>query len=367
MASFLASSKMALAAYVRSWWKQPHEQPDTSCPLLDQMPVELIDCIADFLAPADKVLLALTCRAMRACLGQHSDAARLSRAEYFTYLAGMARALPEQWVCDYCMTLHPINKYDKPTTLRRPCSCPRYDTRALWRRSRVQNGRHIGIEHHHVQLALKYTRLKQQKYDSYLQSLLEPYQNEPFDTLGRGNITHEVRYSAYPRIVTGRDGNPRLLLLSIWKYLAGGRDIMVRNIGRQRICPHLQFFDWDYPSYSNNLLQTFQWALGPGNRGTEWRSVCARCATDFSVMLRDGNLYLQVWQDFGPEGSPLDLTWRSQNVRPGLDGAVNSALTGPTLHHQPGSIEELYGPTPQRLPVPDNRSPWVYFVPQFIP
>ncbi|KAI0542079.1 hypothetical protein GGR58DRAFT_497432 [Xylaria digitata] len=354
---------MKLVTSAKSLWKRPHEQPNVNIPFL-QVPPEIIGSIATFLGPADIVLLSQTCRSMRTCLSKQSNATHLSCADYFAYLAGIARELTDQWVCDYCMALHPINKRDKPTTKRRPCSCPVHVIRASWRRNRLQNPHHIGIEHHHVQLALKYTRLQQRKYDSYLRALLEPYQKKPFDTQSRGLITHEARYSAYPRIVTGSDGNPRFLLFSIWRYLAGGRDIMLQHLGCQQICPHLQFRDHDYFQYNNDLLQTFLLALHADGGGVEWRSSCSRCATDFSVMLSGRNLYLQVWQDFGPEGSPLDLAWRSQNIRPGLNGVNNSAKAGPTLYHEAGSIRKLYGPAPEILPAPKCQSKWISLFPR---
>ncbi|KAI1164059.1 hypothetical protein F5B18DRAFT_616734 [Nemania serpens] len=207
---------MKLVTFARSLWRRPREQPNVNIPFL-QLPVELVDCIAAFVAPADKVLLTRTCRSMRACLGKHSNPAHLSRADYFAYLAGIAREQPKQWVCDFCMALHPIDKYDRPTTEYRPCSCPVDDRWASWHRNRLQEHRDIEIQHHHVQLALKYTRLQQRKYDSYLRALLESYKEKPFDALGLRCIAHQVRYSAYPRIVTGSDGNPRFLLYSAWE------------------------------------------------------------------------------------------------------------------------------------------------------
>ncbi|KAI0104656.1 hypothetical protein GGR51DRAFT_560918 [Nemania sp. FL0031] len=252
---------MMLVTIARSLWGRPRdEQPNVNVPLL-QLPVDLIVDIAKFLAPADKVLLSQTCSSMRDCLAKHSNAnaAHLSRADYFAYLAGIARGLPEKWVCDCCMALHTIDKYDKPTAKWRSSRCPVYSTRPLWRHSRLHDTHHIRIQHHHVQLALKYTRLQQRKYDSYLRDLLAPYQRIPFDTSSRRYITH---------------------------------------------------------------------------------------------------------RDFGSEGSPLDLAWRSQNIYPGVDGIENTATAGPTLHHKAGSIKDLYGPAPEILPVPERKTAWHCYIRQ---
>ncbi|KAJ2978018.1 hypothetical protein NUW58_g7628 [Xylaria curta] len=337
---------MKLIAFAKSLWERPSEKPNADVPFL-QLPAKVIHLIAKSLTPADIALLSQTCRSMRESLNKYPNAAALSRADYFAYLAGMARGLPNQWLCDYCMALHPIDKRDKPTTKWRPCSCPNYSVLASHRRCRLQNP-NIPFEHHHIQLALKYTRLGQRKYDSYLRALLEPYQEWHFYTMGRRAIDHEAHYFAFPRIVTGGDGNPRYLLFSTCRYLGGGRDMLIQNLGCQDICPHLHFRDdGDYYQYNNNLFRAFQYALEPKYHGHEWEAACPRCATDFSVTRRGRNLYLKVWQDFGPEGSPIDLAWRSQTFRPGLDGIENGPTEGPTLYHEPGSIKKLYGPVPE--------------------
>ncbi|KAI0401811.1 hypothetical protein F4802DRAFT_578511 [Xylaria palmicola] len=327
---------MKLIAFAKSLWTQLSEKQNVSVPFL-QLPVQLYDHIATFLAPADIVLLSQTCRSIRVSLFKHPSGAHLSRADYFAYLAGMAHGLPDQWVCDYCMALHPVNKRDTPTAACSPCPCP-----AESRGPPLHNPCLLRIDHHHVQLALKYTRLQLRKHDPYLQALLEPRLNSRFRTYACSYITHEARYSAYPRIAIGSDGNPRFLLFSTWRYIAGGRDLMLHNLGYQWICPHLEFRGDDYFQHDNDLFRAFRLALHPGGAGKEWRNACSRCTTDFSVMRCGASLYLRVWQDFGPEGSPLDPVWRSQSTRPGLDGVENSEGSGPTLYHEPGSIAKLY-------------------------
>ncbi|KAI1115921.1 hypothetical protein F5Y14DRAFT_408621 [Nemania sp. NC0429] len=351
---------MNLVTFVRSLWRRHSPEKQNASVLILQLPVELIDYIATFLAPADKALLSQTCRSMRMCLSKHLSTADLSPADKFAYLAGIARERPRQWVCDFCMALHPIDRNDKPTAERRPCSCPAHVIWESWCRTPLQTASFsLEIEHHHVQLALKYTRLQKRRYNSYLRAILEPCQKREYNTYTGGPITHQVRYSAYPRIVTGRDGTPRFLLFSVREYVAGGRDIGIQNLGWQRICPHLGLFDRGGSGYNdNNLVHSFVWALNPGQDGTAWRNACDRCATDFSVTLCGRNLYLQVWQDFGPEGSPLDLAWRSQNIRGGLDLVNNSSTTGPTLYHEPGSVHELYGPVPDIVPLPKRCISW---------
>ncbi|KAI1485815.1 hypothetical protein F5X96DRAFT_658040 [Biscogniauxia mediterranea] len=56
-----------------------------------------------------------------------------------------------------------------------PTSCRGYSHRVVRTNILRPNYKHIQIDHHHVQLALKYTRLQCRKYNSYLQALIAPY------------------------------------------------------------------------------------------------------------------------------------------------------------------------------------------------
>ncbi|KAI3330155.1 hypothetical protein F4824DRAFT_515854 [Ustulina deusta] len=331
-----------------------------------QLPLDVIFMIAEFLDPVDLVLFSQTCDSLRVLFQKHSNATRLSRTEYLSYLTGRARGKPRKWVCEKCMMLHPIFGFDTPAAINQVSTCPRrrgtrytrtyYDKKR--RDTRLQCGQ-IRIEHRHIQLALKYTRLQEGKYNSYLQALLSPHHDINFRC--KNNAQLETYYSAYPKVVMGHDGNLRFLLLSTWRYHKGRGNISLDSIGYLSICPHVALdsrLPWlfHYPGYA--LQDVVNRALAV--EGEEQTGACPRCATDFSVQLSCQFLDLHVWQDFGPEGSPVDLAWKTQCEDVGLDGVTNCWHWGPTLYHEPGTIRKLYGESGNKVAVkPRDKSPVV--------
>ncbi|KAI1742718.1 hypothetical protein F4680DRAFT_445755 [Xylaria scruposa] len=343
-----------------------------------QLPLELIFIIAKFLSPVDLVLLAQTSRSLRAIFQNQASATKLSSTEYLSFLAGLVRDKPEEWVCENCMTLHPIVKRDTPAAENHVSSCPYRHVPPSWLhqsgaastntyRREIRDCRdffgkkvrhdtrlcfsQIRIEHRHIQLALKYTRLQERKYNSYLRALLKPYQDKSFKR--RNGSQLKTHYSAHPKIVASHDGNPRFLLLSTWRYHRGRENITFDEIGRLKICPHIEL-DPRPPGFSRYptlalresnkraLQEAMESALETQENRQEKTGACARCATDFSVQLGCRFLDLYVWQDFGPEGSPVDLAWETQRCGLGFDGVPNLWSQGPALHHEPGSIRKLY-------------------------
>ncbi|KAI1398316.1 hypothetical protein F4819DRAFT_502465 [Hypoxylon fuscum] len=329
-----------LPAIFRSIWKWlRREQSQDS--LLLQLPLELVYLVAEFLTPVDLALLSQTCRSLQAALKGYSNASHLCRTEYLTYLAGLARGLPEKWVCEGCMTLHPIVRFDTPGSKYHKSYCPLKSVTSLRYgpphykipdddRLRCKQ---IPIGHRHVQLALKYTRLKCPEYKSYLQALIAPHHDMQFKP-SRETLL-KTHYSAYPRIVAGDDGNLRFLLLSTWRYYKGRKDILLHELGYQMICPHLRL------NCGPCVLESAtEKALKARGNGRERTGACPRCATDFSVQLTSGYLSLRVWQDFGSEGSPVDLAWKSQCAFYNSDSGLNCRYIKPTLYHKPGSIKK---------------------------
>ncbi|KAI1762022.1 hypothetical protein GGR53DRAFT_443391 [Hypoxylon sp. FL1150] len=323
--------------------RNPHNQ---ECHILQLAP-ELISSITDHLSLIDHVLLSQTCRSLRAALSKrHLNADRLSRDEYIGYLATRARGLPDEWMCEKCMTLHPIDETDTPTAINRS-SCPLmpHSLARLGNLGREQ----IHICHRHIQLALKYTRLRHHEYDSYLKALLEPYHDTG---VGLGAyIPLKVHYSAYPRVVTDHDGNVKFLLLSTWRYYEGCKEMLLRSLGYHQICPHLE---WNYCNCSKgfcrgscrlgycHVLHAAAEAVIDARRDGQRTGACPRCPTDFSIQITSEYMDLYVWQDFGPECSPIDLAWTVHYYDGPCEGSLNWREAGPTLDHRPGSARKLY-------------------------
>ncbi|KAI4864314.1 hypothetical protein F4820DRAFT_470651 [Hypoxylon rubiginosum] len=323
-----------------------------------RLPLEMIHLITDLLTPVQRVLFSQTCRSLQNGLGRYPNASKLSRIDYFAYLAGHARGLPDQWVCEDCMALHPMTELDTPAAEYFSSSCPlgplgkslgghpclfkvkRMDTRLYYHQ--------IRIEHQHIQLALKYTRLQQPEYNKYLQALLAPHHRGTWKPSFTSCL--RTRYSAYPKVIADDDGNLRFMLLSTWRYRRDSyEDISFRNMGYQIICPHLETFYHPMEKLIRAPLHvleaTFEEAFEAGPDGKERTSACPHCATDFSVRLTPTYMDLHVWQDFGSEVSPVDPAWKSHHFQKGCTPTIeNTRTSGPTIHHEPGSVRLLYGP-----------------------
>ncbi|TRX96313.1 hypothetical protein FHL15_002585 [Xylaria flabelliformis] len=322
--------------------KFPWHQSCSKAYLL-QLPIELIHLINSFLTPVDLALLSLTCRSLRIILKDYTNTAQLSHDERGSYLYYRARALPKVWACWDCKKFHPILKYDVPACFneRSSCriACQRGEGR-MWADGMDNRNfnNQIRFSHRHIQLALKYTRLQQRKYNSYLQALLAPHHNLWFG--GSREIPLKTHYSVYPKLVAGHDGNLRFMTLSTWRYYTEGRDISYWEIGYQQICPHLHMnvhglqFGRHGPwvILENAFLRTLK---GRGD-GT---GSCGRCGMDFRARLGPSYLEFHVWQDFGPEGPPINyghFSWPAYSEMKKMD------CDHPETPHEPGTIRKLY-------------------------
>ncbi|KAI1748993.1 hypothetical protein F4782DRAFT_550346 [Xylaria castorea] len=329
-----------------------------------KLPVELIYLIEAYLTPVDLALLSQTCRSLRFILEKYTKTRKLSWAERRSYLFYRARGLPEVWACWQCVTFHPIVKRDTlspcPTVGNvghgRTWSGRRCNN--IWSGRRCDSGTYFTesrLDPRHLQLALKYARLQQPKYNSYLQALTAPHHDLDFGPSEK--VSLKAHYSAYPKVVAGQDGNLRFLVLSTWRYYKDGGDIRSVDIGHQNICPHLGVncpsCPMVYRSPRSDLANAVERALIARKNG--FTGACRRCATDFMVRLSSDYLELRVWQDFGPEGSPDDHPYFNW---PMWWEISRRCFDGPNLYHRSGSLRTLYGPeAPEQVVKPRCKSP----------
>ncbi|KAI2642190.1 hypothetical protein GGS21DRAFT_293920 [Xylaria nigripes] len=326
--------------------------PNQSVPLL-QLPVELVQQVAQFLKPVDITLLSQTCRSLWAAFGESFRPGKISDTDRLPYLVGLARSKPDVWVCGDCTILHPVdNPHDTP--IRESKGAVRLTCPKLRIKSFVFGG--VGefqarLEHRHVQLALKYTRLQQPEYDEYLRALLKPHEYVIMRSDHPDFVGREI-YDVKPRVCTDDDGNLRFLLLSTWLYITRGGGLLgnngytIKHKWAQLICPHLGI---TRNSVNNNALtaairQVF--IDGASSNRPARIGSCYCCATDFSVQWIGANLVLRAWQDFGSEVSPTDLAWQTHIIKDKLvlrcEYSGFTASTGTPLYHEPGSVRRLY-------------------------
>ncbi|KAI2463043.1 hypothetical protein F4781DRAFT_417900 [Annulohypoxylon bovei var. microspora] len=339
-----------LLTSIKAWWNLcdgRRVKTEKRDPPLIRLPAELIDRISNELSPASRLILSQTCRSLHDILGKNALAARFSRDDCCEYLAAIARQRPDYWVCEVCIALHGAVTIDTP---ERPCVliCPegpqRWRKAGYGQRHRL-DGRLLQLDHRHIQLALKYTRLRHRGYREYLKNLLAPYVDSNFETYTwpyRQSNVLEVHYSAFPKIVMGHDGNLRYLLLSVWSYREGQKPLSLAAMGDLKICPHLMLVYGarrgvgpEGGSLKEILESDF---FGGGSDDRSGRYFCRLCPTDLCVMKSPGCLVLSAWQDLGSEGSPTDLSWKVHV----LNTSRNRRFGLPSLSHEPGSVFALY-------------------------
>ncbi|KAI1441159.1 hypothetical protein F5Y02DRAFT_311873 [Annulohypoxylon stygium] len=324
-------------------WGIPLRKKRKESPLL-QLPVELIHRISNELSPSSRLILSQTCRPLREILGKDVSLIRFTRQDRCEFLAAIARQLPDRWVCEACIGLHGVITVDTPET---PCSITCLAGRERWRytgygqRDRLDS-RLLRIDHRHIQLALKYTRLQCYRYQQYLNQLIAPHINPSFETHPwpyKQPNKLAVRYSAYPKIVMGHDGNLRFILLSTWCYQEDGSPLSLPAMGDLKICPHLRLM-YGLGKGVGHDLGSLRGILRPyllhgGRHRTKGYYYCCYCPTDLRITKSPGRIELHAWQDLGPEGSPLDKSWR-------VHIHLVAARGLPYLSHEPGSVWELY-------------------------
>ncbi|KAM0461440.1 hypothetical protein ACHAPV_004145 [Trichoderma viride] len=306
--------------------------------LLD-MPIDLLREISDLLSPADNIIFATTCRAVRNCAGRGqfppADTEE-NREERFEYLVSKCRDMPDHWVCEECMRLHRIDTADTPTDSCPPC--PLADSYGRYNQPlQLAPADEYELGRRHVQLALKYSRMGDSLLPSHRQylgrltaarqfSLSYPWEK-------RATITAKVA----PRIVDGR-----FLLRTICEYRLPSRNITRDLIARESVCRHQQFFPLEDGAWTNSSLhqdlRQFPRAVDESfeSPGTEVCGHCPHCFTDFSVTTTARSVRISVWMDLGTESSPLDPVWRS---------FVHNAEFPPieeVEYIEPGRVRELY-------------------------
>lgn len=324
---------------------RPRQVQNPLCPML-QLPIDLVVDVISRLPRHHQILVSQTCRALRTILCHHflrgDDRlpAKLPRKIHLEFLLLLAQNLPDQWVCDECVTLHQARMRDTP---RHPTSadCP-------WGFRELQYlGSHgiygFKLNHRHVQLTLKHVRLASTAIldPTYLQKLLAPHHGQIKSRFTRRHIV-EGRYSAYPKVVEGR-----YLVKSIWDFQEGTDKVLRQYLGTLRLCEHQIIRACDInpqpgqlhggpTDQDTGLWDAFKEAVRAAYESPceEIPARCNFCGTDFSVEASPERVTVRAWQDFGPEGTSLNRYWRAH---------VNKVHSSRTACRIAGSIRKVYG------------------------
>lgn len=318
------------ADFGRNWIK-----PSSKTSIID-LPVDILLLVVAKLEWHDRFLLSQTNSVLRRVTSCNwgIEISRLSRVEKFDFFTGLVYALPDRYACGTYFRLHAVDQLGAPRPQSLPCC------------SLVQCGNVLGysIQHRHVQLALKYTRL--QIHQSFLNDVLASY-GEPF--------RRDRLYSAQPRII-----KDRFILGDQWIFRNGLKSITQEYVAISglSVCPHAIFDLSSYPLFPPSRRPSYNWfpqaqqptidleriittAFDNPGRGIEYW--CTVCPTDYIVLvtpsLADAPAVatFRAWHDLGSHSSPIDPIWTSHQR--GYD-IYPSKMS--RVYHVPGSVRELW-------------------------
>lgn len=293
------------------------------------LPVDLIYAFFDELQLPEKVLLSETCRDLwyilrHQCASATREATAIERLEC---LAVLGDILPDHRCCASCSTLHRLDPKDLPVMSNdkfyMPCPAPEPV------RSRHRLMSQYSIAFRHVQLAIKYTRLRDTHQD-YRASVMQR-----FTTSIPQFYSMRLIFSANPTIICGR-----FILMSTFIFYTPAEQISLSDITRAhfQICPHLGASGPLLPY--NRLLSAIGSAckVAAGQPGLH-KSVysCYQCPTDFTVAIHPRSVSLLVWQDLGAGVSPADPCWHSH-----IWTDENNRVMGTKFNYEHGSIKKMY-------------------------
>lgn len=200
------------------------------------LPIDILCIICDQLPLSAKILLSHTCKAMwyMLCSECSFQLKALVREDRFNTLTELGNLLPDNYHCIKCNILHPVEPDDIPDMTnwyrRRRHSC-RTPSQMF---DHVHPQRFYAVLFHHVQLALKYSRMKEMHQDCRT-NILQSFEIRP-----AGSPIIKT-FAAKPKVV-----NDRFILLATYVLYAGPlRDAAQRDYHKYiAFLPSPPFWPW---------------------------------------------------------------------------------------------------------------------------
>ena len=210
------------------------------------LPLDILYSICDELPISAKTLISRTCRVTWYML--RSECSRQLKEDRFNTLTDLGNVLPDHYHCTRCDKLHPVEASDIPDLTdwyRRHHSC-HLQGQML---DHLRPHYYYAISFHHIQLALKYSRMKE-KHQDCRRNTLQSFEIGP---VGSPVIK---TFTAKPKVV-----NARLILLATYVLYKGPlQDAVEEDLYRYIVfCPH-QHFCVD-PRSRNSLAAILQEAV----------------------------------------------------------------------------------------------------------
>lgn len=265
------------------------------------LPIDILYSICDELPLSAKILLSQICKPMRHTLhGQcFAQLQAMARKDWCNTLTELADLLPNVYHCMSCDILHPVASHDIPDLTH--CWCLRRRCHAVDMSDRLHPQQFYSISLYHVQLALKYSRMKSMHQD-YRTNILKQYETRSVGSPVIKTLT------AKPKVV-----NARFVLLATYVLYAGPvRDASTSDWGNYIVfCPHhlLGLSTRGGNEFAAVIQKAAINAETTQGRHTELFS-CDRCPTDYSVVVDGDDASLRLGMTWG-----MDARWKIQAGR----------------------------------------------------
>jgi hypothetical protein len=289
--------------------------------LLD-LPSELFLHVTESMSPASQILTSFTCKLLYSLL--HGPAIKrikeLSFYEQLDFSSAMLDSSSnwDKFACPACRRLHWVQSHDVPGVGWLGVNyCTAFS-------ANIGNTSKYCLQQRHIQLTLRYARKGLCK--DHLARLLRPYHDSDYTSINP--LTVET--VAQPAII---DGRYLLHLTERFRSTLSGQ-LTIGLLQLLKICPHLARTS-PSEAVKNPLRQVLEDIFDGGE--TLVHGACGWCPTDYTLQLFEDFLQMEVWYDFGSDGSPNSPYWFSRIHEPN-DGSLRQQ----SIVHEPGSVRNRY-------------------------
>ncbi|CAJ0550303.1 Ff.00g102330.m01.CDS01 [Fusarium sp. VM40] len=276
---------------------------------LQDLPVDIIFIIINYLELCDLFLLSQTSGAMRyfAKRDWKAEINNKGLKHKLDFLSSLAYALPDRWVCGYSVCLCEVDPHDVPAANPFPWDD---DMAPDWRGS-------YKLQPHHVQLALNYDRLGG-VYETTLKKMILSTNKTTYEDTPGGSY---IKYTAAPAII-----GDCFHLLETWEMNA--KESLASNHKWNTpilfdVCPHtyilgramkdpcynMGLYDWFlYGEYVDGISARPPPKSPPGRRQI---GACAFCCTTYNFLIIDAeHIEVKALHDYGSFSPPDNNLWR---------------------------------------------------------
>lgn len=310
------------------------DQDSSAAVGLDKLPVDIFQCIVDFLPLDSAACLILSRKKLASAIGARIwPALQANSRERLSFLLTMQRDWKEWIICFSCQKLRPLKKcpsletgvsfpHEGPCTMADGFVELTYSHRLKW---------------HHAHMIMRLNAQNPMDH-SWIQAL----------------SCHTFNGRKVPMMhCRGRIANGHLLMKMEYRILLReGEDSFDARINFPKICSH-----WHPHGWNDDLKKTLEKMLECSMKHEPTKPCllctsileCSSCKTEFviSVLQCEWSLYkravyITAWNDLDSCETPFDNLWRAQCRESWTDYMTLRPLLRDSVQFEPGSIRNAY-------------------------